>query len=321
MKRHVATAILVVLSAALTFTAITAKAAEKMPRAEVEAAIPGYGYFMAVGFDSIWTANGDKLFRIHLVDNSIEDIPVEGAKEMSRLLSGAGLAVGEGAVWVPDDERQVIYRIDPQTHQVVTRAAPGMAGGSGGFIGVGERSVWVIVGIGKNELKRYSADTGAEEATIPLGSAGSDILAAFGSIWVTGTANDELYRIDPVANQVIATIDVHARPRSLAAGEGSVWVFNSGDGVVDRIDGKTGKLIATIETGEAARGAIDVGGGFVWVSTPLVPLIKIDPATHSVRGKFDFERTGYSGGSTVRYAGGSLWISGPLVRRITPPDQ
>ena len=107
----------------------------------------------------------------------------------------------------------------------------------------------------------------------------------------------------------------------MASGEGSIWVFNSGDGTVDRIDGKTGKVLATIETGEAARGAIDVGGGFVWVSTPLAPLIKIDPATHSVRGKFGLETGGYKGGSTVRYGGGSLWISGPLVRRVTPPEQ
>ena len=168
-----------------------------------------------------------------------------------------------------------------------------MAGGSRGFIGVGEGAVWVIVGAGKNELKRYSAETGAEEATIssavlPVRT----VLVAFGSVWVTGTANEELYRIDPATNQVSATIDLHARPRSLASGEGSVWVFNSGDGTVDRIDGKTGKVLATIETGEAARDAVDVGGGFVWVDTPLAPLIKIDPATHSVRGKFGLETGG-----------------------------
>jgi virginiamycin B lyase len=304
----------------LSSVTTTVEAAETALEARTEAEIPRYGYFMGVGFDSIWTISGDKLVRIHLADNSITDIPIEGAGNIrGGLLGGTGMAVGEGAVWVPDVDRQVIYKVDPRTHQVVARAAPDLAGGTGGSIGVGEGAVWVIVGAGKNELRRYSAETGTEEATIALASASSDVLVAFGSVWITGTGNEELYRVDPATNQVVAMTDLHSTPRSLAAGEGSVWVFNSGDGTVDQIDGRTGKRLATIETGAAGRGTIAVGGGFVWVSTPLVPLIKIDPRTRSVRGKFNVEMS-YRGGSTVRYSGGSLWISGPSVRRVTPPE-
>ena len=92
--------------------------------------------------------------------------------------------------------------------------------------------------------------------------------------------------------------------------------FNEGDGTVQRIDGKSGNLVATIETGVIGKGAIAIGGGFVWVSTHAVPIIQIDPRTNSVRGKFKLAMDEYS---TVRFGGGSLWVSGGSVRRIKPP--
>jgi virginiamycin B lyase len=142
---------------------------------------------------------------------------------------------------------------------------------------------------------------------------------AFGSVWITGTGNDELYRVDPTSNEIVATIELDSDPRFLAAGEGSVWVFNEGTGSVQRIDGNDSKLIATIETEAAGKGStITVGGGFVWVSTRLVPVIQIDPRTNSVRRKFNL--VGKAGASTIAYAGGSLWISGSSVRRIKPPE-
>jgi virginiamycin B lyase len=188
--------------------------------------------------------------------------------------------------------------------------------GGGGSIGVGERALWVITGTGGNVLRRYSADGGAEEAKISLPSHSSAALVAFGSIWITGTGNDELYRIDPTTNQIAATTELDSRPRVLAAGEGSVWVFNDGTGSVQRIDGESGKLLATIQTDAVGKGAIAVGGGFVWVSTHLVPIIQIDPRTNSVRSKLNLEMDEYS---TVLHTAGSLWVSGTSVRRVNPP--
>jgi virginiamycin B lyase len=176
-------------------------------------------------------------------------------------------------------------------------------------------AVWAITS--KHELRRYSAERGAEEATVSLPSRSLGVIVAFGSVWITGTANDELYRVDPTTNQIVAAIGLHSNPNSLAAGEGSVWVHNDGDGTVQRIDGKSGNLVATIETGVVGKGAIDVGGGFVWVSTHAVPFIQIDPRTNAVRGKFKVEMAEYS---TIRSGGGSLWVSGGSVRRIKPPE-
>lgn len=227
--------------------------------------------------------------------------------------------MGEGAVWVPDTDRSMIYKIDPGTNRVAKEipidllGAVGIPGRSG--IAVGEGAVWAITS--NDELRRYSAEVGTQEAAVSLPSHSSGVIVAFGSVWITGTGNDELYRVDPTTNQIAATIDLHSNPRSLAVGEGSVWIHNEGDGTVQRIDGKSGDLIATIKTGAVGKGAIAVGGGFVWVNTRAEPIIQIDPHTNSVRGKIKIEMSEYS---TIRFASGSLWVSGHSVRRIKPPE-
>ena len=310
--------VVTLLSAVLASAVPMLRAADPAREIHIEATIPRSGGFMDVGFGSIWMMNVNKLVRIRLADNAITDIPLAGVTGMidGAMPPGLKMAVGEGAVWVPHVDRGVIYKIDPQRNEVAKHVAVDMIGTTR-RIGVGEGSLWVIAGANKTVLKRYSIESGVEQAAVPLASAGSDVLVAFGSVWILGAGNDELYRVDPAINQVAATTDLHARPRSLAAGEGSVWVYHGGDGTVDRIDGKAGKLLATIETHEVGRGDIGVGGGFVWVSTHAAPIIQIDPRTHAVRGTFNVHMSEYS---TIRHAGGSLWISGEAVRRIKSPE-
>ena len=308
-------AISVVLLLALASDATTSGAQEIMPEARVEATIPSAGNAMAVGFDSVWTMNLEtrELARIHPGDNSVTETPIAGAVGG---FDQSGIAAGEGAVWVPDSGRGMLYKIDPRTNQVVKKLPADLPSRAKG-IGAGGGSVWAITGASARALKRYSAETGIEEATVALPSLGTGIAVAFGSVWITGTGNDELYRVDPATNQIAATIELRSSPRMLAAGEDSIWVFNDGDGTVQRIDGKSGKVVATIETGTVGTGTIDVGGGFVWVATHAVPIIKIDPRTNAVRGKFRIETSEYS---SIRFAFGSLWVSGGAVRRIKPPE-
>jgi virginiamycin B lyase len=308
----------VVMLLALVSVANTAGAEEVTRDTRIEATLPLAGTVMVAGFDSLWMMNTttNKLDRIHMGDNSVTEIPISGAVGP---FWASGMAVGEGGIWVSDLERSMIYKIDPQTNQVVKEIPADLVGGRGPggkyAIAVGEGSVWAIAS--NNELIRYSTGSGSREAAISLPSRSSGVIVAFGSVWITGTGNDELYRVDPITNQIAATIELRSDPLALAAGEGSVWVFNEGDGTVQRIDGKSGNLIATIETGAVGKGAVEVGGGFVWVSTHDVPIIQIDPRANAVRGKFKAEMDEYY---TIRFGGGSLWVSGGFVRRIKPPE-
>ena len=310
MALHRAAYAVVLLALTLAGLSISVRSEETAQEARIEATIPRYGNIMAVGFGSVWIRTGDKLNRIDWADNSITDIPIAG------FVASAGwfgsIAVGSDAIWLPDPN--TIYRIDARTNQVTKQIAADLP--VGGQIEFADGSVWAITGSDRTQLIRYGAETGAEEAAITLPSRSTAVLAAFGSVWITGAGNEELYRVDPNSNKITATIDIGSRPGALAAGEGSVWVLNEGDGTVQRIDGTTGKLIATIDAGAIGKGALDVGGDFVWVNSRLMPIVQIDPRTNSVRGKFKVETHEYS---TIRYGGGSLWISGASVRRIKPP--
>ena len=318
MALHRAT-VVIVLFALASFTA-PAGAGEAIPEARVEATIPQPGHVMATGFESVWIMNlaTNKLIRINTGDNSTIAIPIPGA--VGPFIN-AGLVVGEGAVWLADHGRSIIYKIDPQSNQIAKEIPADLLGNTGGVaprawdeFAVGAGAVWAIGG--NNRLRRYSAESGLQEAVVPLPSHSSGVIVAFGSVWITGTANDELYRVDPTTNQIASTIDLRSDPRSLAAGQESVWICNEGDGTVQRIDSKSGELVATIEAGAVGHCDITVGGGFVWVSTNQKPIVQIDPRTNSVRGQFRLQMYEIS---TIRFGNGSLWISGESVRRISPP--
>ena len=250
--------------------------------------------------------SGPILGRVDLNDNSIRHVPVSGLQSFH-----SSVAVGEDAVWLLDDGT-TMYKIDPQKEQVL-KEVPVEQERLSTSLGVGEGAVWVIPD--SKKLTRYSATSGIEEATVPLPSHSSSVLAAFGSAWVSGTGNDELYRIDPTNNQIAATIELRARPTALVAGEGSVWVSNEGDGTVQRIDGKNGKQLATDTVG---RATMTVGGGFVWANNKAGVIIQIDPRTNSVRGKFKHKAT-VDANFAIGYGGNSLWICGEAAYRIATP--
>jgi streptogramin lyase len=274
---------------------------------------------MIVGFGSLWMMGEQtpkNLLRIALADNAITQIPIDGA-----IGSFHRTAIGEGAIWVSDNNSKAIYKIDPETNSVaMTIPANFLASNEqAGEIGAGEGAVWAITGVGDQQvLRRYSPQTGVEQATIPLPSPSArGLVVDFGSVWVLGSREEQLYRINPNTNQIMTTIDLNSRPVTLASGEGSVWVREV-DGTVQRIDGGSGKLIATFAT-DATDGSGDMatGGGFVWISSRKA-LVQIDPQTNSQRHTFDLPAG--AAGYPVGYGGASLWVGGGTVLRIKPPE-
>jgi virginiamycin B lyase len=129
---------------ALASVTIAVGADETTREAHVEAAIPQPGNVMAVGFDSLWMMGltTNKLVRINPGDNSVTEIPISGAVGPFYY---SGMAVGEGAVWLPDIERSMIYKIDPMTTRVVKEIPSDLIGGRGTSgkyaISVGEGAV------------------------------------------------------------------------------------------------------------------------------------------------------------------------------------
>jgi hypothetical protein len=101
----------------------------------IEAKIEREGDFLGFGFDSLWMMSGRKLVRINPADNSVIDIPIEGA--VGRY---AAMAIGDDAVWVPAVGSRTIYKVDPKTNQMVL-AIPAELVDSEGSIGVSDDAV------------------------------------------------------------------------------------------------------------------------------------------------------------------------------------
>ena len=132
------------------------------------------------------------------------------------------VAVGEGGVWVLDNEAKTVSRIDPDTKEVTeTFDTPGVPS----ELAVGEGALWVGIAGGRD----------GTNATVSVARMDPD------DGRVTGTAR---LRGDEGVYPVAGT------PR-LAVGEGAVWAANP-DGSVSRIDPKSGRLVATIETKQLA---------------------------------------------------------------------
>ena len=293
--------------AAMMFSFLAASAAPATEVADkplvIDAKIPRSGYYMRCGFDSVWMMAGAKLVRINPADNSFTDTMLKGIQGGFR-----GIAMGEGAVWVPDIGTDTIHKFDPASSEVKL-SIPAAMGDYEGSIGVGEGSVWVAE---KQLLTRFNAASGAEEAKIDLPGDGAGVLVAFGSVWVTSPHKNALYRIDPKANAVTQTTALEPRPRYLTSDSDSVWIFNQG-GFVQSVDGKTGEVTATIATGPMGGGGdIDVGGGFVWLASHNFQLMQIDPKSRSIVAKFHNDEVG----DGLCFGGGAVWISGDAIYRV-----
>lgn len=292
----------------------------------IQAILPEPSSHMAFGFDALWTMSDGMMLRVNAANNGITEIAVPGSDNALMLMEldrNRGIAVGEGAIWLPDMASSSVMKIDPARNEVVM-TIPTDIFGSSGSIGVGEGAVWVITFDSHDKtLTRYNTQSGAVEAKIGLPQASKGVLVAFGSVWVTAANRSEIYRVDPRANQVASTIPIHAATHLIAADDiGSIWLGFDAEGLIQRIDGQTGQVLATIETGTSdmeSDGDIAVGGGFVWMINRGTIVSRIDPVTNAVKGTFR-PPVATSNGRRIRFGDGSLWLSGNGIYRMTPPQ-
>lgn len=149
-------------------------------------ALPIRGTDLTITSDRIWVFSG--------VDNAVAEIDPESGSLGHRIdgLIGARAAIAvPGGLWVGGSTAS--YRIDVATG-AVTATVNGGVGYDGG-IGADDSSVWVRYGF--LTLQRLDAGTGAvlEEISEDIGTAGGDILVAFGALWVSFYDDATLLRI------------------------------------------------------------------------------------------------------------------------------
>ena len=247
----------------------------------------------------------------------------------SREIPG-NVAVGEGAAWVLDNERQTVSRIDPRTREVTKKFK---TDGVPSELAVGEGAVWIGKAGGEGgdvsnatvSLSRLDPDSGRVTRTVRLrGDTGvfpvagaPRIAVGAGAVWAANP-DGSVSRIDPDSGRLEAVIETDLEAFTIAAGEEGVWFLGSAEEGVSRIDPRRNKVAQTIPIGADGARGVAVGAGSVWVATSGQGLVwRIEPGRPPRWRTIDVG----VGVSFVSFGEGALWTANyvdGLVSRISP---
>jgi YVTN family beta-propeller protein len=182
---------------------------------------------IAGGSEGVWAVTGtvdrlvDTSYGVGKVEKKVAMTPAVPVDEAHAHDDEAGIAVGEGSVWVLGDAvDRHLWRIDPIAGRVISVIALPFAPGG---VAAGLGGVWVTAQL-DDRLLRVDPETNQIVATIRVGRAPWGVAVGGGAVWVANTLDGTVSRVDPGANRVVATIGVDASPSQIAVGGGSVWV-------------------------------------------------------------------------------------------------
>ena len=206
-------------------------------------------------------SGGPSVSRISADTHFVEGDPIEVGN------GPAGVAVGEGAVWVTNRFDGTISRIDQHSGEV---GKPIPVGLDPRGIATGFGSVWVGLA-GSNTVVRINPATNEVTHSIDgVGTAPGSLAVSADAVWVVNTLDDTVSRISPDTNSVVDVVPVGDGPTAIAVVGGVVWVANEAeaDGTLSRIEPGQAPgeaSVATIVTGSVPQGLADVNGD-LWVS-------------------------------------------------------
>lgn len=258
---------------------------------------------VAYGDGAVWVAN--------LEDGSLSRIDPETRTVVRNVQLPAtpdGVSVGAGAVWVVNGRLGTLYRVDP----AFDRVSDGLRLGERAItftdagVTVGPGSVWAA--FGDSTLARVDTSPLREAGLAVAGEGPSDVVVAFGSVWVSNSGDSSVQRFNSLTFETgsVRELTVGRRPTGMAAGEDSLWVACTEDDYVARLESSSGfESARTVPVGDGPR-AIATGEGSVWVANGNDGTVsRIDPETNEV------VKTIAVGNAPAGIAvvGGSVWVS------------
>ena len=210
----------------------------------------------------------------------------------------SAVTYGEDTLWVADDERNLVLRLDPNDGRAkgdpipvdpqpvaidygagaiwvahgggtVTQIVNGQVaatipvGGTLVDVAVGVADV-VVADIAAGTVRRIDPVTGAlgEPIVVPGGVVRLALVGGY--VWVTNQENT-LTLIDTSSRTIAKQVQVGNGPIGLADTDGVVWVANSDDNTVSRIDAPSVTLLDHKPVGKAPV-AVAGGSGTVWIA-------------------------------------------------------
>jgi YVTN family beta-propeller protein len=252
-------------------------------------------------------------------DGRVSRISADG-KQRTDINVGSkpfGVTRAGGAVWVTNTGSNSVVRID-----VATGAAgkPIRVGRTPYFLTADENSVFVANGAegpGGGTVSVLDARTGKPAGKpIKVGGVLRGIVSSGTAVWVADRRAGAVKRI--VNGRVVKTIAVGHNPVQVAFGDNALWVTNKDDGTVSRIDlGGSGARVKTIRVGEQPFG-IAFGEGFAWVTNSKSNnVMRLDPGSGEPVGK-PIPIPGQPVGIDVR--NGQVWVTANDAGTLTRID-
>ena len=169
----------------------------------------------------------------------------------------AAVAVGEGGVWVANQDDRTISEIDPKIRKVVDTIG---VGSDVHDIAAGFGAVWVAGGT-DGTMTRIDARTG-KAVTFRVGPQPVFWVATgAGGVWAT--SGELVVRIDPTTDRIAARYAISGEPTGLTAGLGAAWLTTGNDNLLEV--STHGKIRQTSSSFQAGVLAPAVGAGSVWV--------------------------------------------------------
>jgi YVTN family beta-propeller protein len=186
----------------------------------------------------------------------------------------AAVAVGEGGVWVANQDDRTVSEIDPKTRKVVDTIG---LGSDVHDIAAGFGSVWVAGGT-DGTVTRIDPRTGRPSSPIRVGHQPVFWVATgAGGVWAT--SGERVVRIDPTTDNLGPKVPISSEPTGLTAGHGAVWLTTENANLLEVSPG--GEIRQTSSSFQGGALAPAVGAGSVWgiVYLGRGVIQPVDPAT------------------------------------------
>jgi YVTN family beta-propeller protein len=170
-------------------------------------------------------------------------------------------------------------------------------------------------------VSRVDPRSYAVARTVAIGPFVSGIATGAGAVWASEPIGGKLSRIDPSSQQAfpiaVAGGGRAGAPGPVAVGAGAVWVAVDipADELV-RVDPTTNAIVRRIHDvaigdlgqNREGAGAVVVGSGSVWVSTPdRNVVLRIDPRRNAVVGRVQIP----DGPAAIAFGSGAVWVVVP----------
>jgi YVTN family beta-propeller protein len=171
---------------------------------------------VAVGAGSVWVVFGDStLARIEPESGRVSESARAGTDP-------AGIAFGNGSVWVSNSGRANVTRYNPAVFTEGPLDPVFNVGRRPTGIAAGEQAIWVA-NTASDSVSRIDPDSG-EVVSIDVRESPTAVAVDEEAAWVVNSGDGTVSRIDLGTNEVERTIEIGNAPWGIAFADGLLWV-------------------------------------------------------------------------------------------------